>query len=210
MPAFFKGRQLPEKTWVKTCKLVILPWFGLFLSSIFSLECPRVPWYISSLNTNKRKAGSVRGRGFYTDRGIRTPVINGMILHGKSGRKKMSNELRKNPRIETSNQVDYTLYDNSGNAIGKGKGETVNLSQNGILLKTPSALKGVYVLLMAIDLSGNMVEVEGRLVYSKHDEESDQYYTGIEFMGPKENQLSVIVAFVKAYQRNKHRGLEKS
>lgn len=122
----------------------------------------------------------------------------------------MSNELRKNPRIETSNQVDYTLYDNSGNAIGKGKGETVNLSQNGILLKTPSALKGVYVLLMAIDLSGNMVEVEGRLVYSKHDEESDQYYTGIEFMGPKENQLSVIVAFVKAYQRNKHRGLEKS
>ncbi|MFA6011290.1 MAG: PilZ domain-containing protein [Desulfobacteraceae bacterium] len=118
-------------------------------------------------------------------------------------------EHRRNPRIETSNLVDYTLFDSNGKALAKGKGRTINLSQNGILLKTPNPLKGVFVLLMAIDLSGNMVKVEGRLVYSTMDEVTGHYKSGIEFTGPKAKQVDAIVAFVKAYQRTKHRSKEE-
>lgn len=123
---------------------------------------------------------------------------------------KGTEEHRRNPRIPTSNLVDYTLFDNSGAALGKGKGRTINLSQNGILLKTPNPLKGVFVILMAIDLSGNMVKVEGRLVYSTMDKVTGHYLSGIEFTGPKAEQVDAIVAFVKAYNRSKHRSKKES
>ena len=113
---------------------------------------------------------------------------------------------RRNPRIETSNLVDYTLFDNDGKTIGQGKGRTLNLSQNGILLKTPRPLDGVFVMLMAIDLNGNTVKVEGRLVYSTMDMPSGYFLSGIEFTGPKEKQVDAIVAFVKAYNHSKHKG----
>lgn len=112
---------------------------------------------------------------------------------------------RRHPRIETSNLVEYTLFDQDGQSVGKGKGRTLNLSQNGILLKTPNPLKGVFVLLMTIDLNGNPVKVEGRLVYSTIDPVTGYYMSGIEFTGPKAKQVDAIVAFVKAYQRSRHR-----
>ncbi len=113
-------------------------------------------------------------------------------------------EHRRNPRIKTSNLVDYTLFDDHGTALGTGKGRTLNLSQNGILLKTANPLKGVYVLLMTIDLNGNTIRVEGRLVYSTLDE-TGHYMSGIEFTGPRDKQVDAIVAFVKNYQQIKHR-----
>lgn len=126
----------------------------------------------------------------------------------KIAENKGSKDHRRNPRIETSNLVDYTLFDNDGKAVGKGKGRTINLSQNGILLKTPNPLKGVFVLLMTIDLNGNAVKVDGRLVYSTMDDSSGHFMSGIEFTGPKAKQVDAIVAFVKAYQRTKHRAKE--
>jgi hypothetical protein len=116
----------------------------------------------------------------------------------------MGNEQRRNPRIETSNLVDYTLFDREHNPLGNGKGLTMNLSQNGLLLKTQKALNGTFVLLMAIDLEGNIVQVEGRLVYSSRQESSGYYMSGVEFTGPKDQQLQAIVTFVKAYQHKKH------
>lgn len=115
-----------------------------------------------------------------------------------------SKDNRKNPRIKTANLVDYTLFDQDGKPLGQGKGRTINLSLNGILLKTTSPLQGVYVLLMTIDLNGNDVKVEGRLVYSTEDG-TGHYLSGIEFKGPMDRQVDAIVAFVKTYQQTRHR-----
>ena len=118
-------------------------------------------------------------------------------------------ENRKNPRIKTANLVDYTLFDSDGNSVGQGKGRTINLSLNGILLKTNNPVQGVYVLLMTIDLNGNNVKVEGRLVYSTRDE-TGHYLSGIEFRGPRDRQVDAIVAFVKTYQQMRHRVKKES
>lgn len=113
-------------------------------------------------------------------------------------------EKRKAPRIDTTNVVEYTIFDEERQTLDKGHGLTVNLSQSGLLLQTPKPLKGVFVMLMTIDLAGNSIEVEGRLVYSARDPNSGEYLSGIEFTGPKDQQVQAIVAFVKAYQRRKH------
>ena len=51
---------------------------------------------------------------------------------------------------------------------------------------------------------GKKVKVKGRVVTSRYVEDSSCYLTGIEFIGPKDEQLEAIIAFVKAYQHRKH------
>ena len=115
-------------------------------------------------------------------------------------------EHRRSPRIETSNLVDYTIFDNKGKAMDHGKGQTLNLSQNGILLETLKPLKGVFVLLMTIDLDGKDMEVKGRLIYSNMQKTTGHYLSGIVFIGPKDQQVAAIVAFVKSYCLSKSKG----
>jgi len=111
---------------------------------------------------------------------------------------------RRFPRIESENTVGYVLYDEKKKKLEQGSGCTRNLSQTGVLLETESVLKGSYIILVTINLDGKKVKVKGRVVTSRCVEEYGCYLTGIEFIGPKDEQLEVIIAFVKAYQHQKH------
>jgi len=113
-------------------------------------------------------------------------------------------EKRRAPRIKTFNVVGYALYDARGKRIGKGKGHTVNLSQTGTLLETEDKIRGSFIVLMTIDLEGKKVKVQGRVVRSEPVVTGGGFLTGIEFMGPREEQVQAIVAFVKAYQASKN------
>ena len=117
-------------------------------------------------------------------------------------------EKRRNPRIDTMNIVGYFLYDEKKIKIGHGKGLTINLSQSGTLLQTKKIIKGAFIVLMAIDLDGNKVKVNGKVITSRICKKTGNYLTGIEFVGPKDKQIVAITAFVKAYQRKKSRVTE--
>ena len=62
---------------------------------------------------------------------------------------------------------------------------------------------------MAIDLDGNKIQVNGKVITSRINEKTENYLTGIEFVGPRDTQLKAIVAFVKAYQRRKHMATDR-
>jgi c-di-GMP-binding flagellar brake protein YcgR len=113
-------------------------------------------------------------------------------------------EQRRCPRIESENIVGYVLYDDKKKKVKQGSGRTRNLSQTGVLLETEAVLKGSYIILVTINLDGNKVKVRGRVVTSRYVESSGCYLTGIEFIGPKDQQIEVIIAFVIAYQHRKH------
>jgi len=110
---------------------------------------------------------------------------------------------RRHSRIEAFNSVFYILFDADGNEIAAGRGETINLSQGGILLQTPNALKGVYVVLVSIDLQGRRIKLRGKVRHTRRDEFSHSFLTGIEFFGPKEEQIQAITSFVRVYQYKK-------
>jgi len=118
------------------------------------------------------------------------------------------NEQRRYPRIESQNSVGYVLYDEKKKKVEQGAGRTRNLSQTGVLLETGSVLKGSYIVLVTINLDGKKVRVRGRVVTSRYIEASGSYLTGIEFIGPKDEQLEAVIAFVKAYQHRKHQNDE--
>jgi c-di-GMP-binding flagellar brake protein YcgR len=111
---------------------------------------------------------------------------------------------RRFPRISSENRVGYALYNELKVKIDQGTGRTLNLSQTGVLLETRKILDGAYIMLMTIDLEGKKVKVKGRVVVSRYDESSSRFLTGIEFIGPKDEQREAIVVFVKAYQHRKH------
>ena len=113
-------------------------------------------------------------------------------------------EKRKHPRVETSNEVDYILLNKDGKKVQEGKGQTLNLSQSGLLLKTEEPLHGSYIILMTIDLDGKQVKVKGKVAHSREYEKPGIYFTGIRFMGSKQAHLNAVIAFVKTCQWRKY------
>jgi c-di-GMP-binding flagellar brake protein YcgR len=114
-------------------------------------------------------------------------------------------ERRRYPRIKSVNLVDYALFDEKGKRIGEGNGRILNLSQIGTLLETNKAIHGSFVNLMTIDLDYKKVRVKGRVIRTGKHPSSGHYLSGIEFMGPKDEQHETIVAFVKTYQYRKQK-----
>jgi hypothetical protein len=111
----------------------------------------------------------------------------------------MLKEQRRNPRIKTSNKIDYNLFTSLGEKLYHGQGQTINLSQSGALLKTDIALKGVFIKFKTTDIGGEDVYAKGRIIYSLKHKPSSKFLSGIKFIGTKEKNLEVITSFVKAY-----------
>ncbi len=109
---------------------------------------------------------------------------------------------REYPRVETRNVVSYVCVDKEGNEIGEGMGETLNISQGGILLKSASSIESEFILLMSIDLENNIMEVKGKVAHSKKDK-SGKYETGISFLGTHDENIQIIKKFIKTYHSRK-------
>jgi hypothetical protein len=115
-------------------------------------------------------------------------------------------ERRRNPRINIFTSVYYLVLNSEGKSTSHGEGQILNLSQNGARLETLEPLNGVFVVLMTINIDGKTVEVKGRLIYSNIQKTTGYYVSGIDFTGHKDQQVTAIVAFIKAYYQNESKG----
>ena len=106
---------------------------------------------------------------------------------------------RKNPRVKTSNGVSYVCIDENGNEIEQGMGKTINISLGGILLETSVRIESKYVLLATIDLKDNLIEIRGKVAYSRKIE-SGEFLNGIQFLETPERQVKIIAEFIKVHR----------
>lgn len=113
-------------------------------------------------------------------------------------------EKRRYPRISSENRVVYVLFNEGREKVDRGIGRTLNLSQTGVLLETGKKLEGAFIILVTIDLEGKKIKVKGRVVTSRLVDSSDRFFTGVEFIGPKDEQLEAIKAFVRIHLHRKH------
>jgi hypothetical protein len=113
-------------------------------------------------------------------------------------------EKRRYPRINTSNVINYILFDDNLEKIAQGKGRTLNLSQKGALLETNKPLLGSHAILIALDLNDNEIEVKSRVVNTRESDKAGIYLSGVEFVGSVNEQLNAIKAFVKTYIYKKY------
>lgn len=98
-------------------------------------------------------------------------------------------EKRRYPKIDTDNFISYYLVDENGKIYSEGLGKAKNISKKGILLVTGKLVESNYILILAADEKNNIIEMQGKIAYSKKDD-SGVFFTGIEFLGNvKENYL---------------------
>ena len=103
---------------------------------------------------------------------------------------------RKYARIEALNVISYICTDEDDNQLGEGVGETMNISQGGILLKTPLPIEAEYILLTTIDFENNTIDIKGKVAHSQRDE-SGKFTTGIRFLGTHDEKIQIVKCLIK-------------
>jgi len=107
-------------------------------------------------------------------------------------------ERRKSQRIKTQNLISYFSFDETGKLISHGLGIAMDISKGGILLETTNYIKSGLIVLAATDRERNLIEVKGKLAYSKQTS-TGMYFSGIEFIGVNERVTKFIAKLIKEY-----------
>lgn len=81
-------------------------------------------------------------------------------------------------------------------------GRTLNVSESGILLETYRQIDTKHVLLLDIGLADDLIDIKGKVIYSKSLEWSTFRY-GIQFLDMDKNVLLTLKKFIKAFRKMK-------
>ena len=105
---------------------------------------------------------------------------------------------RKHQRVKTRNLISYLSFDKTGKLISNGLGIALDVSQGGILLETPYAIKTGLIVLATTDRENHLFEVKGKLIHSTKAS-NGLYHSGIEIIGIDARVKAFITKLVKEY-----------
>ena len=107
-------------------------------------------------------------------------------------------DARKSPRIKTRNLISYFSFNKAGKLISEGLNVALDISEGGILLKTPCTIKSGLLVLATIDSKNNPIEVKGELIRSRKTSRG-MFLCGIKFIGVDERMEHFISNLIKEY-----------
>ena len=108
-------------------------------------------------------------------------------------------EKRKHSRSDSLNLINYIHYDENGEEGTQGMGRTLNVSQSGILLETKNPVDIEHIISMTIGLYDNVVDIRGRVLYTKENAEG-KFESGIEFFEMNQEALNALVQYIAAFE----------
>ena len=113
----------------------------------------------------------------------------------------MKDEHRKHGRVDSLNLLDYICIDQDNQRLAqRGMGRTLNVSSGGITLETHNEIKSPFVEL-TIGLEDDIIELKGRVVYCKKNE-NDKFATGIEFI-TTDKAMQILDNYIAAFHKQK-------
>lgn len=110
-------------------------------------------------------------------------------------------EKRKYSRTDSLNLINYIHYDEYGDEGNQGMGRTLNVSQAGILLETHSPVNVGHIISMTIGLKENVVEIKGRVKYSKLND-AGRFESGIQFIDLDKAAVETLSHYIDAFNEN--------
>lgn len=114
-----------------------------------------------------------------------------------------SEERRKYPRVPICDPINYISIDSDGNPLGQNMGAVLNASQTGIKIETYEEPDSDTGIISFVDLNKNMVEIKGKVVYSKQTS-SGKFISGISLQGSSAEKLQFIKKLVRSYHYTKN------
>ncbi len=115
-------------------------------------------------------------------------------------------ERRRFPRVRTDNPITYALINEKGTNIGQGIGRAVNVSQSGLLLETYEYIGSKYLFLVTTDIEGALVEIVGKVVFSREISKS-VFNSGVHFMGEHDDNVKFRREMIRVFHRRNVIGL---
>ena len=91
-------------------------------------------------------------------------------------------DLRQSPRMDAGNLICFACLDPEGSVLSQSMGKAVDISQTGLLLESALSVESDLVSLVSTDRSNRLLEIKGRVVYSRRSR-SGNYLTGIQYIG---------------------------
>jgi hypothetical protein len=107
-------------------------------------------------------------------------------------------EKRKHSRIDSLHLLNYLHYEESEEDATQGMGRTLNVSESGILLETHTLIDPTQKVSLTIGIEENMVDIKGRVIYSKQNEQG-MFEAGIEFFAMDDSAKTVLNAYIEAF-----------
>ncbi len=111
-------------------------------------------------------------------------------------------ERRKNQRVKTVNLLSYISLNEKGKPTDQGMGKTLDISQGGLLLETKVPIEAKYIILMAIDIKDELINIRGKIVYSV-EVEPKIFHSGVRFKETNEKIREIIVEMVRVFNLHK-------
>ena len=105
---------------------------------------------------------------------------------------------REYARVEACNLISYAVTDQGGNPTDQRMGKALDVSQNGICLETARQVKSEYISLMTSDVEENLIEIKGRVAYSKKSEQN-LFRTGIRLEGTHDENIRFAKKLIRVY-----------
>ena len=110
---------------------------------------------------------------------------------------------RKYRRVAISNLISYLATDEDGKVLDQSVGKAVNISQSGLLLETTRVIATQFISLMSIDPDNNLIEIGGKVTYSRCIG-SGKFGTGIHFQAPENENIQFAMDLVKVFSHRKN------
>jgi len=114
----------------------------------------------------------------------------------------MNEEKRRHIRFRSLNLSHISVEEQETDVFLQGMGRTLNVSMAGILLETTFEVPPGSRMLLSIGLENQLIEVQGKSVYSKATGPA-LFETGIEFIDVAKDQQPILERFVQTTHGDK-------
>ena len=113
-------------------------------------------------------------------------------------------ERRKHPRVKIYYPISCDGLDENGNIVEQYMGIALDISQNGLLIETSFLIESRCLKLMAVDQdNNNLIEIKGKVVYSKQGETATKYKTGLRLQGTHTENVQFAQKLIRAFYYHK-------
>ena len=113
-----------------------------------------------------------------------------------------ASEQRAYPRVATCNLVSYAALNRGHNQSDHRMGRALDVSQTGIYLETTRRVKSEFVSLLTSDLEDDLIEIKGRVAYSRENGEG-MFRTGVKFEGTPGENIRFAKKLIRVYHNRK-------
>ena len=114
----------------------------------------------------------------------------------------VSIEQRAYTRVEACNLISYAAINRDGKLSRHRMGRALDVSQNGIYLETARQVDSEYISLMTSDVDQKLIEIKGRVAYSRKNG-SNMFRTGIQLAGSHEENIGFAKKLIRVYHKRR-------